>query len=242
RGFDKRLRAADVVGSASRLRLTRRSPDGEEGYPGNVDVEVTYTLTDANELSIDSVATTDAPTPINLTHHGYFNLNGAGAGTILDHVLTIHADAYTPVLESLIPTGEIAPVAGTPFDFRRAAAIGSRIQARDEQLRRAGGYDHNFVVRGRDGTLRAAAEVWAPATGHTLAVATTEPGLQLYSGNFLDGTLAGKGGRLYAHRSAFCLEPQHFPDSPNQPAFPTTILEPGQVYRSRTVFTFGVRD
>jgi aldose 1-epimerase len=239
-GFDKRVWDAHAFTDRAALKLSRASPAGEEGYPARVDVEVTYSLSDTDELAIDYLATADASTPVNLTHHGYFNLRGAGDGDILAHELALSADAFTPVTATLIPTGEIAPLASTPFDFSAGVAIGSRIGADDEQLRRAGGYDHNFVVRGADGALREIARVYEPASGRTLALASTEPGLQFYSGNFLDGTLIGKAGRSYGHRGGFCLEPQHFPDSPNQPAFPSTILEPGETYRSRTIFRFGV--
>jgi aldose 1-epimerase len=243
RGFDKFAWAAEGFEDqhGSGVRLTRTSPDGEEGYPGKLDVTVTYTLNDSNALTIEYGAVTDAPTPVNLTNHSYFNLKGAGAGDILDHHLTLHASAYTPTSSTLIPTGEIASVERTPFDFRRETAIGSRIDADHVQLRHAGGYDHNFVVDGSAADLRPAADVWEPTSGRTLAVSTTQPGIQFYSGNFLTGTLKGKGGRVYAKRGGLCLETQHFPDSPNQPKFPTTILKPGERCASSTVFTFGVR-
>jgi aldose 1-epimerase len=242
RGFDKVLWQAQPFERADGRGLVLRytSPAGEEGYPGTLHARVTYTLTDAAELAVDYHATTDAATPVNLTHHSYFNLAGAHGGDILDHELTIAASAYTPVDGTLVPTGEIAPVAGTPFDFRTPMAIGARIDAGHVQLRNALGYDHNWVLDGDGGALALAARVVHPGTGRTLEVRTTEPGVQFYSGNFLDGSIAGKGGRAYGPRTGFCLETQHFPDSPNQPSFPSTILRPGEEYRSRTVFAFGV--
>jgi len=240
-GFDKVVWAGQPFGNADGVGVVFRytSADGEEGYPGTLSVQVAYTLTDSDELVVDYLATTDRATHVNLTQHSYFNL--AGGGAILDHELTIAASAYTPVTATLIPTGEVAPVEGTPFDFRAATAIGARIDSPDAQLRYGRGYDHNFVLdRSGDG-LELAARVMEPTTGRTLEIHTTEPGLQFYSGNFLDGTLTGKGGQTYGHRTGFCLETQHYPDSPNQPSFPSTILRPGEEYRTRTVFAFGVQ-
>ena len=238
KGFDKMVWKVEAGKSA--LTFSRVSTDGEEGYPGNLRIQVTYTLTDKNELQVDYLATTDKPTPVNLTQHSYFNLAGQASGDILGHQLMLNADRYTPVDETLIPTGKLAPVGGTPFDFTKPAAIGARIDAAHPQVKNGKGYDHNWVLNRKGAGLQLAARVVEPKTGRTLDVATTEPGIQFYSGNFLDGTLTGKAGAVYRHRTGFCLETQHFPDSPNQPSFPSTILTPGQEYRSRTVFTFGV--
>jgi aldose 1-epimerase len=241
RGFDKVVWSATMADTeaGARIVLHHESPDGDEGYPGTLAAEVAYTLTEADELVVDYRATTDAATHVNLTQHSYFNLAGAGRGDILGHELTIHADAFVAVDATLVPTGELAPVDGGAFDFRRPRAIGARIGDGDEQLRNGRGYDHSFVLR-RDGRgLAPAARLVDPGSGRTLDVRTTEPGLQLYSGNFLDGSIRGKGGRVYAHRSGLCLETGHFPDSPNQPSFPSTVLRPGEEYRSRTVFAFG---
>ena len=244
RGFDKVLWSGESFQTDSTAGVTFRyvSPDGEEGYPGTVRVAVTYTLTTRNELSIDYDATSDKATPINLSQHTYWNLHGDGHGDILDHMLTLNASAFTPVDSTLIPTGRIAPVAGTPFNFRRATAIGARINGADEQLRFGRGYDHNWVLDSGGGAgagaLVAAATVEDPASGRRLDIRTTEPGIQFYSGNFLDGTLKGKQGQIYGHRTALVLETQHFPDSPNHVNFPSTILRPGQRYRSRTTIAF----
>jgi aldose 1-epimerase len=238
RGFDKVVWRAepfrDARGAGVVLRHT--SPDGDEGYPGTLQATVTYTLTDRNEVLIDYEATTDKATPVNLTQHSYFNL--AGSGDILGHTLMIAADRYTPVDSTLIPTGVLAPVAGTPFDFTTPHTVGERIGDANEQLRFGGGYDHNFVLTRPDSGLALAARLTDPVSGRTLEIRTTEPGVQFYSGNFLDGSITGKGGTVYRHRTGLCLETQHFPDSPNHPAFPSTILEPGRVFRSRTTWTF----
>jgi aldose 1-epimerase len=241
-GFQKRVWSPKVVSGpeGDALELTYVSKDGEEGYPGTLTAKVVYSLRADGGLAIDYTATTDAPTIVNLTNHAYFNLAGEGEGTILGHEMQIEADATTPVDATLIPTGERRPVAGTPFDFRKPVAIGARIDAADEQLKAGGGYDHNYVLRGARGELRLAARVVEPKSGRVLEVLTTEPGLQFYSGNFLDGKVVGKSGKPYVRRGAFCLEAQHFPDSPNQPGFPPVVLRPGQTSRQTTVYRFSV--
>lgn len=241
-GFDKRAWAAEPFTHGDTVGVTFRytSPDGEEGYPGTLHVRVTYALAPDDALAIRYEATTDKPTVVNLAQHTYFNLAGEGSGDVLRQVMTIHADRYTPIDSTLIPTGELASVAGTPFDFRTPTAIGARIGAPNVQLERAGGYDHNFVLNRTGSGLALAARAEDPASGRTLEVWTTEPGLQFYTGNFLDGTIHGKDGHVYVHRGAFCLETQHFPDSPNHPAFPSTVLRPGGTFRSETVWRFGV--
>lgn len=238
-GFDKVLWNAEPVEGKAALRLTRVSPDGEEGYPGNLSVAVVYELSDDNELIISYEATTDAPTVVNLTQHNYYNLRGQGRGTILDHELTIYADNYTPVDSGLIPTGEIVPVEDTPFDFRKAKPIGSRIEVENVQLARGLGYDHNWVLNQETpGTMVKAARLYDPTSGREMEVWTTEPGLQFYSGNFLDGTITGKDDATYHLRYALCLETQHFPDSPNKPDWPSTRLNPGEVYHTQTIYRF----
>lgn len=237
RGFDKRVWIPHQLPDGG-LELTYLSKDGEEGFPGNLTAIVTYHLSDTNELRINYVATSDKPTVVNLTNHSYFNLQGAGSGDILGHLLTLQADRFTPVDAGLIPTGELKAVNGTPFDFRNPTAIGARIEANDEQLKLGKGYDHNWVLNRTGQGLSLAARVEEPSTGRVLEVLTTQPGIQFYTGNFLDGSAKGKGGKVYGHRSGFCLETQHFPDSPNKPAFPSTELKPGQRFQSTTVFRF----
>ena len=242
KGFDKVVWDAvpDTPDNDLTLTLTYTSKNMEEGYPGTLKVKVVYTLTPGNELKISYTAVTDTPTVVNLTQHSYFNLAGAGTGNILGHQMMINADRFTPVDSFLIPTGVLQPVDKTPFDFRMPALIGARISVDDIQLKFAGGYDHNFVLNGRAGTLRLAARVTEPASGRVMEVLTTEPGIQFYSGNFLDGHHIGKLGRSYKHRYGFCLETQHFPDSPNHPSFPSTVLLPGDTYRTETVYKFSV--
>ncbi len=243
-GFDKHVWQAepDDGGDGPGLRLVHRSPDGEMGYPGALTAEVRYRLTPGNELRIDYRATTDAPTVVNLTNHSYFNLAGEAAGTITGHRLRLHADHYTPTDATQIPTGELAPVAGSPFDFRSPHAIGERIAADHEQLRFGQGYDHNFVLNRPPGSreLLPAARVTDPGSGRVLELFTREPGVQFYSGNQLDGTLVGTGGQPYRRHGGFALETQHFPDAPNHPQFPSTVLRPGEVYQTTTIYRLSV--
>ena len=240
KGFDRVVWNARALAGAS-VELTYLSHDGEEGYPGNLQVKVVYTLTDNNELKLDYSATSDKTTVVNLTHHSYFNLAGAGKPSILDHQLTIFADRFTPTDAGSIPTGELKLVTGTPFDFTLSTAIGKRIDESDEQLKFGKGYDHNWVLNKTGKSLTLGARVYEPTSGRTMEVLTTEPGLQFYSGNFLDGSIKGKNGQDYPFRSGFCLEAQHFPDSPNEPKFPTTVLKPGQRYSQTTIYKFTVR-
>lgn len=241
KGFNKAVWTAKEIPAkgGQALELTYLSKDGEEGFPGNLQVRVVYTLTDSNDLKIEYSATTDKKTVVNLTNHCYFNLAGPGSGDILAHRLLIEADKFTPVDSGLIPTGELRNVEGTAFDFRNPTAIGARIDSDDGQIKLGGGYDHNFALRRKaDDPISLAARVVEPKTGRVLEVWTTEPGLQFYTGNFLDGTAHGKGSISYTKRSAFCLETQHFPDSPNQPKFPSVVLSPGERYHTTTIYKF----
>jgi aldose 1-epimerase len=235
RGFDKVVWTPRALRDGG-LELTYLSKDGEEGYPGNCKVTVVYHLTDSNELKIEYAASTDKNTVVNVTNHSYFNLKGSG--DILGHLLTLAADRFTPVDSGLIPTGVLKPVAGTPFDFRASTAIGARIEQDDEQLKLGKGYDHNWVLTKKGSELSLAARVEEPSTGRVMEVWTTQPGIQFYTGNFLDGTIKGKGGTVYARRTALCLETQHFPDSPNQPNFPSVVLRPGTEFKSTTIYKF----
>jgi aldose 1-epimerase len=245
RGFNKAVWSVEPLDNGGDVGLVLRhvSRDGDEGYPGTLRVQVTYRLTPIGELAIDFSATTDAATPVNLTQHAYFNLAGSGSGDILGHVLELNASRFTPVDATLIPTGELRSVRGTPFDFSTPETVGARIDADDEQLRLAGGYDHNFVLdRAAASELSLAARLSDPVSGRGIDIHTTEPGIQFYTGNFLDGTVMGKSGVPHRYRSGLALETQHFPNSPNEPAFPSTILRPGAEHRSRTVYHFVVRD
>ena len=241
KGFDKRVWTASTLESADgqQLILSYLSKDGEEGYPGNLQVTATYTLMGDNALRLEYRAETDKDTVLNLTQHSYFNL--AGKGDILNHQVEILADRFTPVDATLIPTGELRPVEKTPFDFRKPTAIGARIGQEDEQLKFGGGYDHNWVINKKFGKLGLMAKVFSPESGRVLEVLSTEPGLQFYTGNFLDGTITGKDGWVYKRRAAFCMEPQHFPDSPNKPDFPSVELKPGQVYHNTIIFRFAIQ-
>jgi len=243
-GFDKRLWQLEpaAAGSENTLTFTLTSADGEEGYPGKLDIRVRYTLADDNSLTVNYEAKTNKTTVVNLTQHSYFNLQGHAVGTILNHELKLNAERFTPVDSTLIPTGELMPVTGTPFDFNQPTAIGKRIDQQHQQLAFGKGYDHNWVLKPEvsAGALPAA-EVYEPTSGRTLTIYTDQPGIQFYAGNFLDGSITGKEKTVYQHRQGFCLETQHFPDSPNQPAFPSTVLKPGETYRTETRFVFGQR-
>jgi aldose 1-epimerase len=243
KGFDKVIWTVDKKESVAGTSLVFLyvSKDGEEGYPGALSVKVVYSLTDSNELRIDYTATTDKPTIVNLTHHSYFNLAGAGFGSILDHELYIDADRFAPVDEGLIPTGELRSVQGNPMDFRTPVSIGARINDPYEQIKKGGGYDHNWVLNKAMKTFGLAARAYEKSSGRVMEVLTDEPGLQFYSGNFLDGTLTGKGGKKYEHRFGFCLETQHYPDSPNKSEFPTTVLNPGDTFKTSTIYRFSTR-
>jgi aldose 1-epimerase len=238
KGFDKQMWKGEIASqNPPAVVFSRVSPDGEEGYPGNLTTSVKYTLTDKNEIKVYFTATTDKPTVVNLTHHSYFNLSGAGSGPVLDDLVTINADAYTPVDATLIPTGEIKKVAGTPMDFRKPHTIGERI---NEVPGKPVGYDHNFVLNGYGSGVEKNATVVDPKSGRRLTVSSDQPGLQFYTGNFLDGTVTGKGGKVYDQHTAFCFEPQHFPDSPNEPKFPSVVLRPGKTYHSTIIYGFDV--
>ena len=241
-GFDKvvwTVKSAKVMADGPQLTLTYLSRDGEEGYPGNLSVTAVYTLTKDNSLRLEYTATTDQATVVNLTQHSYFNLRGHGDN--LGHIVQINADKFTPVDSTLIPNGELKPVDGTPFDFRKPTAIGARVNADDEQIKFGNGYDHNWVIKKPFGQLALMATVQEPETGRVLEVLSTEPGLQFYGGNFLDGTITGKGGWTYQFRNAFCMEPQHYPDSPNEPNFPSVVLKPGQTYHNTIIYRFSAR-
>jgi len=239
KGFDKVVWTAKPLAGAA-LELTYLSKDGEEGFPGNLNRTVVYSLTDDNELKMETKATTDKPTLCNITHHSYFNLNGQGNDSILDHIVSINSDKTTPVDKDLITTGEYAPVEGTPFDFRKPTPIGARIDDPDTQLQYGPGYDHNWVINKPLGELGSMARAIGPKTGIEMEVLSDEPGMQFYAGNFLDGTITGKGGKVYEKRSGFCMEPHHYPDSPNKPEFPSTELKPGETYHNVIIYKFSI--
>lgn len=240
KGFNAQVWDANQVNGQT-IEFSRLSPDGEEGYPGNLKVKMMYTLTNNNEFKVTYEAETDQPTVINLTHHSFFNLHGAGNGSINDHVLMISAEKYTPVDNTLIPTGRIDPVKGTPMDFTKPTEIGKRVEENYEQLKFGKGYDHNWVLIENRSAEKPVATVWEPKSGRYMEVFTTEPGLQFYGGNFLDGKDKGKNNKPYDFRTAFCLETQHFPDSPNQPAFPSTVLKPGENYKHSCTYKFSTK-
>jgi aldose 1-epimerase len=242
-GFDKVIWNAVYQQESNQVTLSYLAKDMEEGYPGNLSLQVTYSLTTDNQLNVDYQATTDKATPVNVTQHTYFNLKGEGQSTILDHELMLNAKKFTPIDESMIPTGQLLDVAGTPFDFLTAKPIGRDIGKDDQQLKFGLGYDHNWVLDkgGNPRSMTLAAKVYEPTSGRVMEVFTSEPGIQFYCGNFLDGRLKGKSGKPYVHRGGFCLETQHYPDSPNQPDFPNTILEPGETFKSQTAFRFSTQ-
>ncbi|MEO7718383.1 MAG: aldose epimerase family protein [Capsulimonas sp.] len=242
-GFDKKIWAAKPIHRAGGvgLALTYVSKDGEENFPGTLTTKVVYTLTNDDALKIDYTATTNKTTIVNLTNHSYWNLNGEGNGDILGQTMMINANRYLPIDKTSIPLGSPAPVAGTPFDFRRPTRIGSRIDANNQQIKNGAGYDHNYVLNQPGHQMILAARAYSPQSGRVLSVFTNQPGIQLYTGNFLDGTFSGKAGKLYKHRNGFALETQHYPDAPNRPSYPTTKLKPGQVYRYTTIFKFSAR-
>lgn len=241
RTFDKVMWESQPLKDKNGVLFEYLSKDGEEGFPGNLKVRVTYVLTDSNELVIDYEATTDKATPINVSQHSYFNLKGEGNGDILDHEIIINADRFTPVDKNLIPTGELRPLKGTPFDFTKSTRIGSRIDDNYEQLTLGHGYDHNFVINRKGAGMTLAARVYEPTTGRVLEVSTTQPAVQFYTGNFLDGSVTGKSGHVYKRRNGLCLETQHYPDSPNHPDFPNTILKPGEKFHQTTAFKFSTK-
>ena len=242
-GFHKKLWSSEIVDQEGvvGVAMSLSSPDGEEGYPGNIEVKAIFTLNNQNELKIAYEGVTDKSTVLNMTHHMYYNLTGDYKNSILDHILRIAADDITPVDSQLIPTGELMPVEGTPFDFRTPTAIGARINEDNEQLKLAGGYDHNWVFTDADGTMRLQVSLYEPDSGRLMEILTEEPGIQFYSGNFLDGTIVGKRGEKYEFRHGMCLEPQHFPDSPNHANFPSTLLKPGETYQTASILRFSTK-
>jgi aldose 1-epimerase len=241
KGFDQAVWQGAPLKGKTGVEFSYLSKDGEEGFPGNLKVKVTYALTEANELLIDYEATTDKPTVLNLSQHSYFNLAGEGAGDILNHEVMINADRFTPVDSTMIPTGELRPVKGTPLDFTTQSKLGARIDDNYEQLVLAKGYDHNFVINGKAGGLVLAARAYEPSSGRIIEISTDQPGVQFYTGNFLDGTVTGKRGHVYKRRYGLCFETQHFPDSPNHPEFPSTVLRPGETFHSRTIWRFSAK-